>query len=165
MLIKTCCDCHEQFEVEKSKAWVTRCYPCWSILNEGRSKTKLNNLQSQCDYWRKRAQENENAGTVDKLRGKLEALESENVRLRFDAMLGENTKHLRNQIESLNSEVRLLRMQLIIAQTSGNAGLPGDFKEMTRTLLQLCHPDKHNGSDASNRATQWLLQQRKGARQ
>lgn len=30
-------------------------------------------------------------------------------------------------------------------------------KEMVRRLLQLCHPDKHNGSVASTKATQWLL--------
>ncbi len=35
--------------------------------------------------------------------------------------------------------------------------IPGD---MLRLLLQLVHPDKHDGSQASNRATTWLLQQR-----
>jgi len=29
-------------------------------------------------------------------------------------------------------------------------------KEIWRRLLQLCHPDKHDGSEASNTATQWL---------
>jgi hypothetical protein len=29
-----------------------------------------------------------------------------------------------------------------------------------RQLLQLCHPDKHGGSQASTQATQWLLTQR-----
>lgn len=30
-----------------------------------------------------------------------------------------------------------------------------------RALIQLCHPDKHGGSDTANRVTQWLLQQRR----
>jgi len=29
-----------------------------------------------------------------------------------------------------------------------------------RQLLQLAHPDKHNGSAAANDATAWLLEQR-----
>jgi hypothetical protein len=33
--------------------------------------------------------------------------------------------------------------------------------EMLRRLLFLCHPDKHNNSEAAIKATQWLLQQRK----
>lgn len=33
-------------------------------------------------------------------------------------------------------------------------------KEMLRRLIQLCHPDKHNGSVAANTATQWLLKQK-----
>jgi len=34
--------------------------------------------------------------------------------------------------------------------------------EMLRRLIQLCHPDKHAGSEASLKATQWLIEQRKG---
>jgi hypothetical protein len=33
-------------------------------------------------------------------------------------------------------------------------------KDMMRRLIQLVHPDKHNGSEAANTATQWLLSQR-----
>jgi len=31
---------------------------------------------------------------------------------------------------------------------------------MLSRLIRLCHPDKHNGSEAANTATQWLLAQR-----
>ena len=43
--------------------------------------------------------------------------------------------------------------------TQGRAGVavPPD---MLKRLIQLCHPDKHNGSKASTTATEWLLQQR-----
>lgn len=33
--------------------------------------------------------------------------------------------------------------------------------EMLKRLIQLCHPDRHNGSIASHKALQWLLDQRK----
>lgn len=32
--------------------------------------------------------------------------------------------------------------------------------EMLRRLIHLCHPDKHNNSQAAQLATQWLLEQR-----
>lgn len=32
-------------------------------------------------------------------------------------------------------------------------------QEMRRRLVQLCHPDRHEGSEASRIATQWLLQE------
>lgn len=36
-------------------------------------------------------------------------------------------------------------------------------KNKIRSLLQLCHPDKHNGSQISNEVTAWLLSIRSGA--
>jgi len=33
-------------------------------------------------------------------------------------------------------------------------------EEMLRRLIYLCHPDKHDNSDAANTATSWLLKQR-----
>lgn len=39
---------------------------------------------------------------------------------------------------------------------SGEALVPLD-KAHLRELLQLCHPDKHNGSDLAVRVTAWLL--------
>ena len=35
--------------------------------------------------------------------------------------------------------------------------------EMLRRLIYLCHPDKHNNSEAANAATSWLIKQRKDA--
>jgi len=35
---------------------------------------------------------------------------------------------------------------------------------MLRRLLQLCHPDRHAGSEASHTATQWLLNLRQRER-
>lgn len=36
-----------------------------------------------------------------------------------------------------------------------------DLGRMVPTLIQLCHPDKHNNSEGSNKATQWLLEARR----
>ena len=35
---------------------------------------------------------------------------------------------------------------------------------MLRRLIQLCHPDRHGGSEASTLATRWLLEQREATR-
>lgn len=41
----------------------------------------------------------------------------------------------------------------------------GDLTEKRlRLLIQLCHPDKHSNSEASVRATQWLLAKLNGGR-
>ena len=40
---------------------------------------------------------------------------------------------------------------------SNPAPAPAIDREMLRRLIQLCHPDKHAGSVASNTATLWLL--------
>ena len=39
------------------------------------------------------------------------------------------------------------------------AAIPAD---MRRLLVLLCHPDRHNNSNASNKATRWLLLLPKG---
>jgi hypothetical protein len=35
-----------------------------------------------------------------------------------------------------------------------------DFQNNLPRLLQLCHPDRHGGSQAANHVTRWLLEQR-----
>lgn len=36
--------------------------------------------------------------------------------------------------------------------------------DMLRRLIQLCHPDRHGGSEAATLATRWLLEQREATR-
>ncbi|MFO1205492.1 MAG: hypothetical protein U1E63_07150 [Burkholderiales bacterium] len=38
-----------------------------------------------------------------------------------------------------------------------SAGAVALDKKMVQMLLQLCHPDRHDGSAAATKATQWLL--------
>ena len=54
-------------------------------------------------------------------------------------------------IADLRNQVELLRRHL------DDSGIPDD---MLRILTMLCHPDKHNGSQAANKATLWLLARR-----
>jgi hypothetical protein len=53
----------------------------------------------------------------------------------------------------------MLRRQ--VARLEARAGIP---PEMLARLVRLCHPDRHQGSNAATEATQWLLSQRKEAR-
>ena len=139
MLIKTCCDCHEQFEVEEAKAWATRCLPCWIAQQEKQGKKKVESLQQEVAYWRSRAQ-----GGPESV-SEIEALQRKNDRLEID--------------------VARLKMELTFAKnaTAGKS-LPGDWRDYLPRLIQLCHPDRHGGSEASNRATVWLLGLKKASR-
>ena len=63
----------------------------------------------------------------------------------------EEQEALREEVFSLRDQVAMLRSR----------SQPAIDPSMLRTLVQLCHPDKHNGSEAANKATQWLLEQRR----
>lgn len=55
------------------------------------------------------------------------------------------------------------RLRAILAaseQRAQNAHPEAIPPDMLRVLLLLAHPDRHNGSQAANKATTWLLQQR-----
>jgi hypothetical protein len=66
------------------------------------------------------------------------------------------TEQLRN--EAVYWRDRCLRVESQITHLQSPRAIPPD---MLRRLLQLCHPDKHSGSEASQRATAWLLDQRR----
>jgi hypothetical protein len=61
-----------------------------------------------------------------------------------------------SELEELRSENFRLRYQLAIARPSIGA-IPRDI---LKSLIRLAHPDRHNGSQAANDATAWLLSQR-----
>ena len=52
---------------------------------------------------------------------------------------------------------KLKQAESITLSKSASSGLDREFAEHWRLLVQLIHPDKHGGSEAANRATQWLL--------
>ncbi|MDE2451991.1 MAG: hypothetical protein KGL43_00220 [Burkholderiales bacterium] len=65
---------------------------------------------------------------------------------------------LRNEVERLRAENSRLRLAPATAK-------PAIEPSMLRRLIQLCHPDRHAGSDAATVATTWLLSLRNGAAQ
>ena len=50
--------------------------------------------------------------------------------------------------------------ELLRRTRDGNAPAPATFSGYLRKLIQLCHPDKHAGSETANEVTAWLLSQR-----
>ena len=139
MLTKTCCDCKQTFEVEETKAWATRCLPCWIAQQDRHGKKKVEALQQEVDYWRSRAQYYESHVAFQTLQKKVERLEQDNLKLRSEVM---STRARRT-----------------------SSALPADWKAQLNRLIQLCHPDKHSGSDAANAATVWLLSLKRGGTQ
>ena len=46
----------------------------------------------------------------------------------------------------------------LLRDLQARKALPTIPQDMRRRLIQLCHPDRHEGSEASRIATQWLLE-------
>ena len=139
MITKTCCDCREQFEVEEAKAWATRCLPCWIALQDRQGKKKVEALQAEVDYWKSRA------STVDRT---------------VETRLAEQVRELQYQITKLQLDL----MTAWAKATTTGKSLPADWRDYLPRLIQLCHPDRHGGSEAANRATVWLLALKKSGR-
>ena len=136
MLTKTCVECKQPFEVEETKAWATRCLPCWIAQQDRQGKKKVESLQQEVDYWRNRATGKCDVAELEDLRRQIDSLRKQNQRLQADLTLAQKTT----------------------APWHRGSGIP---PEMLRRLIQLAHPDRHGGSDAANTATQWLLSQRR----
>ncbi len=62
-----------------------------------------------------------------------------------------------DQITKLQEENA--RLRLLVSARLHSFAIPDD---RLRQLIQLCHPDKHNGSATANEVTQWLLTLKKG---
>lgn len=60
----------------------------------------------------------------------------------------EEEEEVRQQLAYYRAECDRLR------RTVPTTGIPQD---KLRSLVQLCHPDKHNGSKTANKITAWLL--------
>ena len=61
-------------------------------------------------------------------------------------------EHAFERVGDLERELERLR--------TAAAPIPADI---ARLLVLLCHPDRHGNSAAANKATAWLLEQRRGA--
>jgi hypothetical protein len=67
----------------------------------------------------------------------------------------------RNELQALRAENDTLRREFARLKSETT---PDGFAEHLPRLLQLAHPDRHNGSIASTTATAWLLKQRDALR-
>lgn len=73
----------------------------------------------------------------------------------------DNFVDLRNELNYAHREIRYLKAVLAEAEARAQNASPEAIPpDMLRVLLLLAHPDRHNGSQAANKATAWLLQQR-----
>lgn len=62
------------------------------------------------------------------------------------------------ELSEVRAERDCLRLRVL---TLEHADTPPPIPpEMLRRLVRLCHPDRHDGSEAANVATAWLLAQR-----
>ena len=60
-----------------------------------------------------------------------------------------------------DDELRHLRAEVFaLRQMLGQPRRKEIDPDMLSRLIRLCHPDKHGNSEASNKATIWLLEQR-----
>jgi hypothetical protein len=66
--------------------------------------------------------------------------------------LAEN-RRLQSQLDYVRGELA----EALARHVPTKAAIPA---EMIKRLTHLCHPDRHGGSVAATKATQWLLQQR-----
>lgn len=80
------------------------------------------------------------------------------------------------EYDGLHEEIAWLRQELRKAESAKNQAENAAFSEAIqnlkllpfyvesarlKTLIQLCHPDKHGGSQTANETTAWLLSLRK----
>ena len=67
-------------------------------------------------------------------------------------------KQKRKEEEDREEQIAALMQELAMMRREQRAvALPAD---RLRQMIQLCHPDKHGGSDLAKDVTQWLLQQK-----
>jgi hypothetical protein len=136
-----CLDCETVFEAIAS--WQVRCRRCYA-----RSKREeLEELERKNEWLRaelKRAPDPLELGWLQQENSRLQA---EVAQLKLERARGPD----------LGLSVEVLRLQLEVVRLREAAGRGGLDRDFVRQLLQVAHPDKHNGSDLSLRVTKRLL--------
>lgn len=126
-----CPKCSQPFE--QDQPWKKVCLDCYLAEKERKESRNFDQLKEQVSYWKAKAGGQGDPDEVIRLRRKVTELELQITMLQSDL------RH-RNQPPRYSS-----------------SPIP---QEMLRRLIQLSHPDKHSGSEASTKATRWLLEQR-----
>lgn len=139
-MLRACRDCGDQFEVEPGEFWKIRCLSCWVDLKHAESDGRRLPANHLVQHTRPDVvQEN--------------------------AVLRRQVARLEADIDELEAENGQLRRQLseVVGRLHRAGSLAAEFHENLPRLLQLCHPDRHDGSPASLKATRWLLEMRRSA--
>jgi hypothetical protein len=63
-------------------------------------------------------------------------------------------------VELLELREEVAEHRRLLAEVLAEREAPAIEPDMLARLIRLCHPDKHNGSEAATVATQWLLARR-----
>ena len=128
-----CPKCGTKFE--QDRPWKKVCLDCYFAEKERRESRNFDQLKEQVSYWKAKAGGEGDPEEVNRLRRKIDGLQSEITRLQLALMAAKNQA----------------------PPPRYNGSIP---QEMLRRLIQLAHPDRHGGSEASTKATRWLLEQR-----
>ena len=64
---------------------------------------------------------------------------------------------LQSRLERQQAAIQYLQRELEEKQARRYSTLDRELAEQIPRLLMVCHPDRHNGSQAATKATQWLL--------
>lgn len=150
--------------VELLKEWKNRVSECRSLRRTAeqtqQAKTERERLEKE-KRWLLLALNN-TLHDADLLKAVVMAQrDAEDLKKKADHLESRNTV-LREEILRLNKENLELSMKNILnsrqyPSMQKTSAIPTD---MWRRLLQLAHPDKHGGSEAATKATQWLLENR-----
>ena len=138
---RKCPQCGTEFEADQP--WKRICLDCWRDNKNRKEHKQIEQLQEQVAYWKARAQ-----GEPDPEVGRLQSEVAQYRRLYLDQQY---------RIASLELALSAEQSRTPSPRYNGTA-IPPD---MLKRLIQLAHPDRHGGSDAAHRATQWLLEQRR----
>ena len=121
-----CCDCGSRFEHKRDEAWKTRCTPCWIRMRRAQTFAEERSRKER------RCQDCGQHFTPGPFR------------------------ETRCYSCSLAHDVERILREKAQASRPALTGAAQELPERLRALLQLCHPDKHAGSDLATTTTQWL---------
>ena len=161
-----CRGCQQPFTPSVSQEFCRLCDE-----DRERAATMLSDLKdelAQACYERDRALE----GVDSRRRRELDEAMAEIQGLRLQLARAGQEADSKRKIDELQARISFLEGQLTLAnmrvETMKALGpqsprqLPSSIPDdVLSSLIRLAHPDKHNGSPVANKATAWLLEQRK----
>lgn len=72
----------------------------------------------------------------------------------------QRTEKLQRELDTCRAWCQILEARCRMAETALQVQQVGIPMVQWRRLMQLCHPDRHGGSEAAHTATRWLLENR-----